>query len=620
MEKDIILNGIHIGEHSFEPDKIIEEINERCIKRGLNFVTIRTGNNQRRTGIPQEYFIKWAKYLAENKIYFNFFYTVQHAPFGKESYFEKETVEKMKEIAGEYFLGDMIGETGSSFAAKFPGFYAKDGEIITEFTDIKTDYKDMKEAHEGYIADVKKYISVDKKLGMPSVLAVEATALNKYNIEAGVEIPMIELMCGNPDILLSSLRGLAKSSAAKIWGTYVAHEWYGGMRHLDTLKRKRLELAYKYAYMAGSNVFCLESGDEKIESFGEVYESDSVLCEEYRKVLVDMSKLINEDVRPKGGPKARVAFISGLHDAWCGWGGSSVWNQFYRKEWGYGEAEYSWRVLDNIGTKRTWCDIGNFGDEDLSSLPAYGMYDIVPIEADVEKLSEYDYLIFLGYNSMTDENMDKLVKYVESGGKLMMCAAHLNKSVKREGEIDLISNEKIEKLFGCKYSGEIVSTNDGLKFKDTSADDNLLYPGTKDMFCDPILSAGYVNYAKFEISAGVETAQVSDAFCNVPSGLPAVIENKLGSGVATLVTTPNYPGHPAVFPLYNTMVREIITSSARNCEIKVIGNDRLRYSVYEGGKIYLLNTDYDLPIFVKILKDGNEQSLKLEPMELKIIQ
>ena len=36
-----------------------------------------------------------AKYLAENKIYFNFFYTVQHAPFGKESYFEKETVEKL---------------------------------------------------------------------------------------------------------------------------------------------------------------------------------------------------------------------------------------------------------------------------------------------------------------------------------------------------------------------------------------------------------------------------------------------------------------------------------------------------------------------------------------------
>ncbi|MBR7116861.1 MAG: hypothetical protein IKC87_04040 [Clostridia bacterium] len=40
--KENMLYGVHIGEHSFEPDKIIEEINERVIKPGYNFVTIRT--------------------------------------------------------------------------------------------------------------------------------------------------------------------------------------------------------------------------------------------------------------------------------------------------------------------------------------------------------------------------------------------------------------------------------------------------------------------------------------------------------------------------------------------------------------------------------------------------
>jgi len=122
LERDIILNGVHIGEHSFDPDKVIDEINERCIKRGLNFVTIRPGYKQNRKQVPQHYFIEWAKYLAEHKIYFIFLYTVQHAPDGRESQFDAETILKMQEIAGEYFIGDMIGEVGSSMACKFAGY------------------------------------------------------------------------------------------------------------------------------------------------------------------------------------------------------------------------------------------------------------------------------------------------------------------------------------------------------------------------------------------------------------------------------------------------------------------------------------------------------------------
>lgn len=119
MERDIILSGVHIGEHRFDPDSILDEIKTRCIDRGHNFVTIRP--------------------------------------------------------------------------------------------------------------------------------------------KAGIEIPMLKLMCGHPEILVSSLRGTARATNAKRWGTYLAHEWYGGMRHEDILKRKRMSLAYKYAYLSGSQLFCLES-------------------------------------------------------------------------------------------------------------------------------------------------------------------------------------------------------------------------------------------------------------------------------------------------------------------------------------------------------------------------
>ncbi len=618
MDRDIILNGIHIGEHGFEPEKIKDEIYERCIKSGLNFVTLRPCYKTRRNEIPQHYFVEWARYLAENKIYFIFLYTVQHAPEGRKSLFDAETVTEMKKIAGKYFIGDMIGEVGSSMACKFAGYFAN--RARRDKTVIRTDYPDMKAAHDGYVESVGKYIEVDKALGMPEIVSVEATGLNKYNAEAGVTIPMLELMCGNPEILVSSLRGCARAFDSKLWGTYVAHEWYGGMRHTDILKRKRLELAYKYAYMAGTNVLCLESGDEAIESYGEVHDKDSELCREYRKVIKETMELIREDIRPKGGPRVRVAFVSGLHDAYGGWGGSSVWNQFGRKEWGHGDAEYSWSILNEVGTRRAWHDIANFGENDTSAYPAFGMYDIVPIEADVEKLLRYDYLIFIGWNSMTDENADKLYEYVKRGGKLLMTAAHLNCKTVRDGSVAFPSEERITKLFGCRFTGEIAELNDGVKFSRKSLDEKRIYPGSEDMMCDPIYSAGYIRWAKAELCGGYDAAIVSSSFVYNDLEIPAVVENKVGKGVATLVTSIEYPGNNGLRPLYRDLVREIITESARDCGIKVFADDKVRYSVYNGDKVYLLNTDYDIPANVRVVKGGIEHLVALAPLELEALE
>ena len=161
----------------------------------------------------------------------------------------------------------------------------------------------------------------------------------------------------------------------------------------------------------------------------------------------------------------------------------------------------------------------------------------------------------------------------------------------------------------------------GAKFHLDSLNDGILYPGSASMRGDPIYSAGYVKYASFKLCGGKTCAYINSTFVEPnPDDAPMVIENKIGDGVATLVTSVNYPGHPALYPLYRAMVREWISHSSRNCEIKVLGSDRLRYSVYEGNKMYLLNTDYDMPITVKIIYNGKEQLVPLESLELKIIE
>ena len=99
-----------------------------------------------------------------------------------------------------------------------------------------------------------------------------------------------------------------------------------------------------------------------------------------------------------------------------------------------------------------------------------------------------------------------------------------------------------------------------------------------------------------------------------------VIENRLGEGVATLVTHTCYPGNQTVYPLYYTMVRELLTASARSCPVQVVGSERIRWSYYEGGKLYLLNTDYDVPVTAKVITEGKEQTVTLESLELKALQ
>jgi hypothetical protein len=124
---------------------------------------------------------------------------------------------------------------------------------------------------------------------------------------------------------------------------------------------------------------------------------------------------------------------------------------------------------------------------------------------------------------------------------------------------------------------------------------------------------------RLELTSARAIGSASDTFYDDPLLFETVIENRVGDGLVTFVASKDYPGAIPLYPLYNALVREMISSSARECDIKVIASDKLRYTVYEGNKIYLLNTDYDLPITVKIAYQGKETVLTLDSLELKAV-
>ena len=594
------LNGIRLGEYGIDPETLIDEIYEKCVKGRKNYTAI----SVRRTDVPDEKFYEWAKYLADNKIYFHLAWG-QYEP----SPFSVPAVSEIKRIAGKYFLGIELPELGTIFGCAGKGYkhsphfhnYEKLSEGKREFVEV---VKSARDAY-GYPSDI-------------GFTFTEATSLLSYLTDVGVSMFSLETMCGNVDIMTPLIRGAARITG-KPYMNYIAHEWYGGVYNDDELKKKRLRMVYNHSYMNGASAVILESGDLSMYSHGMEQGYDGELPVFYRKTLDEFTDFVESDKRPESMPDVKIAFVQGNLDGWSPWNaGSALFNNINDESWGYGAPEFTNKILFEIANKRSWSDVHNFGDRDFSG---YVPYDIVNAGyLTEENVKNYDVLIFTGWNTMTDEIYKTLISFVKGGGKLLMCASHLNTSDKRNGEFSIINGGDVSELFGCKISADAPHrTNAGVKFNKSLCAD-IIYPA--DKVFDPLFSSGYANYADVELGEGAVGAILSDSFNEKTNseGSPAMIENSLGDGVAILLTTLDYPGAGQTYDIYRTVVRELLSASHRTAEVKVLANDRVRFSVYESGDVYLLNTDFDVPSYARVEKGGNSVEVTLAPCEIKHIK
>ena len=609
MKKELILNGFRIGEYGLSKEEFYE-VFEKKYTEGMNYVGISVPKVDNKTGEPftQENFIEWTKFLAEKKVYF--YYT--GGGNRREIGFTDETVKKMKEIAGDYFVGYYLGETGSSFSCKGSGY----GEMP------KVVYENLQQAKDMYVDRVAGYAKGNSKGGLLKTSVIESTAMVTYNCEAGTTFPMMEIWPGDVEIATAYTRGASSAYNCGGWCAYMAHEWYGGLEW-DDLKEKRFKMGYDYSYLTGANHFMNESGDEKTGSHSDfVGGPDHPRTQAYVKVMRDFAKFTIEDARPEGGPKVRVAFVRGnLDGSSYRHSGGTLWRGHQQKEYGYGPAEFSWRILEDLQRKRRWCDVHNYGDIDLSGAPGYGLYDVIPADVGADIFAKYDYLIFVGWNSMTQEIYDNLKAYVKQGGRLFMTAAHLNTSIQRDGSISLLNGGNVSDLFGCILDAENpVCKEEGSKFCKSIVPE-FKYPTLRFECGDPYFAEGYISYAGTKLTSGVAAARLSNKFRDMDvEAMPiSLVENQYGEGYAVLMTNLEYP-YGAAVPMYTNLVREILVASHRSADIKVYGGDSLRFSVYEGGKVYLLNTDFDNQITATIDYGTHKVKFTLEPCEFKAVE
>jgi hypothetical protein len=130
-----------------------------------------------------------------------------------------------------------------------------------------------------------------------------------------------------------------------------------------------------------------------------------------------------------------------------------------------------------------------------------------------------------------------------------------------------------------------------------------------------------VNYAGVTLKGAAPSGKLSMRFEEEDiDAMPTwLTENKLGDGYAVLMTSLDYPSMCG-YTAYKTVVREMVTASHRQAPIKVYGGDKLRFNVYEGDKVYLLNTDFDCQIQAIIDYGTEKRKFTLEPRELKAVE
>ena len=621
MKKPLhMLCGVNIGDYEFKPDTIMDVLKKYKFAKEENgglfrFLSIRVDWEKP----TSEQLCEWAEYFRDNEIYFcitNNYNRYKDTPL----VVSKEEMEKLAEIAGEYFLGDEIGEFGGFYATRAKGYLTKE-PCENPVQGIKT----CDEAVEVYKRQIGKLIKRMRDNGAKHVDAVQAVTLTPYDYEAGIDTVIVEVAPRNMEQIMNFARGSARANKKDVLGAWLAHEWYGGYHQFDPLKAKRFTAEYYSLYLAGYDMVCLESGFRKITSHVDaVLPEDHPLPKSYLKETEDFAKFCNSDVRPgKNGPITKIAFVQGNLDGF-GWGNSSsVWGQYYDEKWGYSAPEYSYRILDEVYRSEEWHEERNFGDYDYSHAPGYGQYDVIPATCPLEVMRRYEWVIFCGWNTMTPKIYETLKAYVAEGGNLLITAAHMRDSVDR-AEKGKFTDVNWEELLGVRLSEEIFRTNDGYKFAKYSTIDGVMYSGTKKFLCDPAWSAGYTNYVKFEPTAATPVCYISDSFFPSPeTQIPFITENKYGKGNVIFMANSEYPGDSAVFPVYKLMVKAALAASHRTCDLKVIGSDKIRFAMYEDEekyKLYIFNSDYNMKQFVKVIFKGEEKEVLIDSVGLEIIE
>lgn len=607
--------GVEIGDHFHTWPPLSEQIARMPDEELGNFLLIyHSGYDEDGNEIPPDEYVRWAKTLAGAGIYFAFLYS-QHGKFDDHagSFLSPEILQSIRDAAGEYWVGDMIGETGG-YASHFEKYFDR-----RDYEPARVDT--MEEAARRYIDFVADKVQTDRNAGVATVMSVEATILHAYTLIAGVDLPCTELMPGQADINLAAVRGAARAYDRPEWGSHIAHEWYGGYDIENALTRRRLRDALYSSYLAGADYIYVESGMFEYRAYGQDYAYDSEVCEFYRDEIRAFADTVKDNPLPDEGPVVPMGILLGNHEEWSDFGSCNVWNHFRNPRWRYGDPEMAWEELvPGLYESSHWHNTTICGDHDFTGQPPCGQYDVVPVFNGAEALKPYNCLMMLGYNTMTEEIYSDLLDYVRVGGRLLVTLPHFRTNSDRSDDLQLLYDGDLSDLCGVRILPGAREFEGGFKFTIEETSGGWRLPKIPDMNHDPMCCNDAVSLARVEPAGARCICETGEDFGYEP-GDGVIFEHRVGDGSVVLFATYHYPASLGMKKLVR-VVMEAAKAGEQIAPVVLVG-DRIRYAVYrENGAlvIFAYNTHPDLPQSIVIEPDGENICASINPGQMRVFR
>ncbi len=342
---------------------------------------------------------------------------------------------------------------------RFLGYHVHEPYFVMHDVSSSPDFKsatDYRTAHDALINMLKDVVSGYHARG-GKVSAGEASWFVPYDGEAGFDIINAEAVTSIGPIF-GAVRGTLRGRPHMSFGHHTAIEWYLGFPHND-LKSKRAWLLMLLAFAYGASYIYAENSlfftNTSIRNDPEdKFTSDN---RAHMQQLYDVTRL-----QPRfGEPCAELAVAYGNLESILWYHDDilpemldgSTWMENAWNKWKGDTYKPAWRALD------AWLvpvEIEQYyGNESIlkwfSGNP-YGNVDVVSTDRDSGILSMYKVLAFLGWNTMTEEVLEKLKAYVSSGGVLFISGCQFDRRTMSIGEYD-ISTAGAESLLGLSVTG-----------------------------------------------------------------------------------------------------------------------------------------------------------------------
>ena len=458
--------------------------------------------------------------------------------------------------------------------------------------------EDMKSAMEHYLKYLKIEIDRAHKVA-PRAAFGDASGGHRYCYMAGADFIRTETMVPHTQHLCSQARPAAEALSDGEWGVHIAIQ-HPFQPYFETHLGQYF-LSLFQPWMMGASMIYEE--DSLFLLFKEERQTwDDLLTKGKRDMTRDFFRFVKTHPR-KGAPTRKIAFVEGRYAApfngfICDSDQTpdySVWGLFGKNDflWGHRQPEKCRQLLDVLMpgastqplrqdyTKRRFF---------FSGTP-YGDFDEVPTEAKPEYFDRYSLLLHLGWNTMIREDYDKLGRFVEKGGTLLIGLPQFSRHVRRDFleemlDLDLWNGGDLADFCGLKVKGPGQRYSGQWNAIDR---EKAVIPELSGTPSKSPEEDGPCRLARVEL-AGAEPV-VWDAM----TGETLVARFRKGKGVVYTVTAYAYPGHEALREVLATLIARLASEHLPQSRVEdpsreVFWNEWIESEQLR--RLMLLNTDW----------------------------